>query len=411
VIDTPWGGQADFHRAGVQRYFADSVHHTLGEFRMDGYRFDAVMAMTDSAWTSQWSPGQQIVRDMNDAVDNRYQDATTIAEIYIDNAWVTNPTDSGLGYTAQYHNEFKEALRSAVYDAAFNASNMPRLAAVVDGSGAGVEGTGVFHYLALPDDAWPLTGHQRMVRDIDNSAPHDDQFARGRTTMGQGINLFSRGIPAFLQGTEWLEDNGWESSKIDWAHRTAYAGTFRYYQDAIRLRTGEPALAANSPIQMIQVDDAGDVIAFERYELGGKSFVIVANFSNTDYTDYRIGLPREGTWGVVLNNQESNYGGSGLGTSGTFDAEPGQFGFFSQSASLELPAMGLMVLEHEPTPACPADVNADGSANPADFTAWLSCYNGSAAARGCITADVNRDGLTDNRDFTAWLGAFANGCP
>ena len=59
---------------------------------------------------------------------------------------------------------------------------------------------------------------------------------------------------------------------------------------------------------------------------------------------------------------------------------------------------------------CPADVNGDGLASPADFTAWLSCFNDPGSAPFCDRADVNGSGAIDPADFTAWLGAFNAGC-
>ena len=60
---------------------------------------------------------------------------------------------------------------------------------------------------------------------------------------------------------------------------------------------------------------------------------------------------------------------------------------------------------------CPADVNGDGNADPADFTAWLGCFNNPASAPFCDRADVNTSGAIDPSDFTAWLAAFQAGCP
>ena len=62
-------------------------------------------------------------------------------------------------------------------------------------------------------------------------------------------------------------------------------------------------------------------------------------------------------------------------------------------------------------PNCPADVNKDGLATPADFTAWLACFNDPGFAPFCANADVNADGSVSPADFTAWLAAFQAGCP
>ena len=61
-------------------------------------------------------------------------------------------------------------------------------------------------------------------------------------------------------------------------------------------------------------------------------------------------------------------------------------------------------------PDCPADVNNDGVASPADFTAWLACFNDPMSAPYCDRADVNASGSVDPADFTAWLAAFSAGC-
>ena len=63
------------------------------------------------------------------------------------------------------------------------------------------------------------------------------------------------------------------------------------------------------------------------------------------------------------------------------------------------------------TGCCPADVNGDGTASPADFTAWLGCFNDPMSAPYCDNADVNASGTVDPADFTAWLAAFNAGCP
>lgn len=55
--------------------------------------------------------------------------------------------------------------------------------------------------------------------------------------------------------------------------------------------------------------------------------------------------------------------------------------------------------------ACLADVNGDGIASPADFSAWVAAYN--ASASGC---DQNGDGQCTPADFSAWVINYNNGC-
>jgi len=399
--DTPWGAQADFDTPEVSEYFLESVHHVLGEFRLDGYRQDAVMYMTDSALTGQWGSGQDLMRAMNTMIRRRYPDGATIAEIYIDSPWV----QSGLGFDSQYHNNFKNTLRSEVFGAAFGSPNVGAIAAAIDGTGS-VSGTEVFNYFELHDDAWPLNGHERAVREIDTTFPHDDIFARGRTTLANSIVLTSDGVPGILQGTEWLENDGWEANKIDWSHKGIYDGVVDYYSALIAMRTGEPALWADSGTWVYHTNEALDIIAYERWQDGAKSFVMVVNLSNNDRNGYRIGMPRPGAWGVALSNQALAFGGSGAGTEGVLSTEPIGNGPHAQSIVLDIPAMGFMVLEHEPQALCAADLNGDGTTNFPDMGLYLGLF-----LDGSLDADFSGDGAVTFSDVSHYLAAFTAGCP
>ena len=71
----------------------------------------------------------------------------------------------------------------------------------------------------------------------------------------------------------------------------------------------------------------------------------------------------------------------------------------------------VVLCDLDPTlcPSCPADVNGDGFATPADFTAWLAAFNNPLDPNR-DRADVNTDGTVSPADFTAWLAAFGAGC-
>ncbi len=405
AVNTPWGAQCDFDKAGVQELFVQAAETLLTDYKLDGFRVDATHYMTDSGNTPQWSAGQSILRAINNIKNTRHADANTIAEIYIDNKWVTDPTTTGMGFDAQYQNEFKEAVRSAVFGAASNSSNMTRVANVLDGQGTGVQGDQVLNYFELHDDVWPSNGGSRAVAQIDTTAPNDDQFARGRTKVAQTLVMLSRGIPAIVQGTEFLESDGWETTRLDWSKKTTYASVFKYYKDLIALRTSEPALFANAPLWAYHVNEAQDILAFERYQTTGGSFVAVVNLSNTDRASYRVGLPRTGRWSVVLNSNDTQYGGPGGGTSGPVTLEDVAGSPFAQSVVLSLPARTVLLLQHEPPGLCRGDVNFDGEVDLNDFFDFLNGFD-----QNLPIADVNGDLSIDLGDFFDFLGAFDQGC-
>ncbi|MBZ0173024.1 MAG: alpha amylase C-terminal domain-containing protein, partial [Phycisphaerales bacterium] len=314
----------------------------------------------------------------------------------------------GLGFGSQYHNAFKNDLRGAVFaEAGGGSPNMSSLAAAVNGTGGSIR-SGAFNYFELHDDAWPLNGHERAVREWNPSDP-DSNESRGLQTLANGLTITSQGVPAILQGTEWLEDDGWESSKIDWSHKTTYAGVFAFYSDLIALRTSKPALYAESPINVYHVNEGNDVMAFERWGDDGRSFVIVANISNNSQGSYLLGLPRAGEWGVVINNDAAEYGGNGVGTSGTFQTEATPRDGFDQRATLSIPAYGFMVLQHEP------EFDGCNDADLAEPLGVLDLADISAFAAGFLSqdpaTDLNGDGVWDLNDISAFVAAFLAGCP
>jgi 1,4-alpha-glucan branching enzyme len=416
VVNTPWGAQVDFDKPEVRQYFIDSVEHVLGEFRFDGFRHDAAFEITGA---TQAIPGQQLIRDANALVQRRFAHAASIAEIYNNSPWNTSPGD--MNFTGQYHERFKNAIIDATFNAALGDPDVSRLAGAIPGSGMWVEGERVLNYFELHDDAWPLNSNQRAVKDIDTTAPHDDRYAAGRTKLANALTLLARGMPAILMGNEWLESNGWEAQKIDWSKRNTNAGVLRFYQDVIALRTTQPPLFANAPASVYHVNEGANVLAFERWTPGGGSYVVVANFSNTDYSEYLLGIPRDGNWRVAINSDAATYQGRGLGSpigclrlqSTARDGKP-------QSARLALPAHTLLVLEHNPRAGCAlADVAGPGQSTGCDgeltaddiivFIAWFAARDQRADVAGPGQSPAPDQEFTAD-DVILFISRFVAGC-
>jgi hypothetical protein len=229
---------------------------------------------------------------------------------------------------------------------------MWKIREVINGYGPSLSGNRVVNYLELHDEAWPASGGQRMVKTIDTTAPHDDQWAQGRTKLAQGVVMLAPGIPAMLMGTEWLEDTDFGTdlaNRIDWSKKITYAPIFHYYQDLIGIRRGNGAFFANAGHNVHHLNESGNVIGWHRWDGSGEDFVVVANFSNNDYSNYRVGLPEAGEWSEILNSQAGEYGGSGGTNPGTLTAEIVAKDGFDQSVTIQLPKMALVVLADGPS--------------------------------------------------------------
>ena len=345
AVETPWGSQADFDRDEVRSYYLDSALYWLYEFRMDGFRMDATDFMNIYP---QEASGWSLMQEMNDAIDNRFADKIAIAEQLPDDSWVTRPTSlGGAGFDSQYYDEFTDRLRDEIFDAAFGNPEMWKIRNIINGGGDYLNGRYVTNYLELHDECWPTSGGQRIVKWIDTTPPHDDQWAKGRSKLAQGIVMTAPGIPAILQGTEWLDDTDFGTdlgNRIDWSKKTTYAGIFAYYRDLITLRRISPALRADAGVDVFHLNETGNVIAFQRYDLSGNVHVVVANFSNTDYTSYRIGLPQSGDWVEELNSQATEYEGNGMTNPGVITPDAISADGFPQSKAIAVPKMALIIL-------------------------------------------------------------------
>lgn len=366
-VDTPWGAQADFDKAAIRDHYANSALHWLEEYRLDGFRMDATDYMNIPP---QDAAGWALMQRANDEMDARWADKIAIAEQLPDDAWVTRPTGlGGAGFDSQYHDAFVDQLRQEIFDAAGGDPEMWRIRNIVQGSGQYLTGRHVLNYLQLHDEAWPSSGGQRMVRTIDTTAPHDDAFARGRMKLGLGLVMLAPGIPAMLMGDEWLEDTDFGASgttRLDWSKKTAYASHFAYVRDLVALRRTTPALYADRLATVHHLNEAGNVMGFWRNDALGNPVVVVANFSNTSYPSYRVGVTASGNWVEALNSQAAAYGGPGGDNPGTLATEAVGADAQPQSLVISLPATSIVLLRPgtvvgvgDATASVPAGVRLD----------------------------------------------------
>ncbi len=347
--DTPWGAQANFDATAVRDFYLDSAELWLNEYRVDGFRMDATDFMNIGQHTAS---GWSLMQELNDFVDNRWANRIVIAEQLPDDSAVTTPTSSGgAGFDSQYFDRFTDDLRLTLQDAAFGDPQMWKIRDIINGSGTYLSGNRVVNYLELHDEAWPTSGGQRMVKTIDTTLPHDDQWAKGRIKLGQGIVLLAPGVPAMLMGSEWLEDTDFgtdPANRIDWSKKATYAGIYSYYRDLIGLRTAESGLRSDAPVNVSHVDESGNVIAFQR-GAGDASVMVIANFSNNTLNNYRVGLPTAGSWDLLIQSQDAAYEGSGALNPSSINSQPVGWDSMPQSATVNLAPMDLLVLRRTPT--------------------------------------------------------------
>ncbi len=174
-----------------------------------------------------------------------------------------------------------------------------------------------------------------------------DKFANLRTFFGwqmghPGKKLNFMGNE-FAQFIEWNENQG-----LDWLllgydqHRQMQD----YVRDLNHLYLNTPALWENDQswdgFRWISCDDRDNsVIAFRRIDRKGRELIAICNFCPVKREGYRTGLPKPGTYELVLNSDDPKYGGWGTELP-QIVAEPSPWGDCPCSAEFTLPPLSIL---------------------------------------------------------------------
>jgi 1,4-alpha-glucan branching enzyme len=273
----------------------------------------------------------------------------------------------GLGFDVVQHDGLREAIRTAVGQAAGGA-----------GAYVGMSGIAMAMWPAGFQHAWQTIpcvenhdivklGEKPRIPALADGSNARSWYARSRARVAMALLLTAPGIPQLFMGQEFLEDKQWcpdprpQDYLIWWgglvenaagkALDGAMADHLRFTQDAVRLRCAHAGLRGEG-LNVFYTSDADRVIAFQRWVVGqGSDVLVVATFSESTWWGYRVGFPSAGHWVEAFNSDaydSCNANGVGVnpqvvGNFGCVDADgPGMHGL-AASASVVIPANGVVV--------------------------------------------------------------------
>jgi 1,4-alpha-glucan branching enzyme len=404
---TPWGPRPDYGRGEVRTYIRDNAMMWLDEFRMDGLRFDGTKFIRLCDYQGPYAnveipDGWSLLQWCNDSADAQWPGKLMIAEDLGENEWIGKTTGAGgAGFDTQWDGAFAFPVRSVIEAANDSDRNMFTVRdAVTKAFNAQMQQRVI--YTENHDEV--ANGRQRVPETIwpGNAG---SWFSRKRSTLGAALVLTAPGIPLIFQGQEFLED-GWFASEdpLDWSKSTTYAGIRQLYKDLIGLRRN---LGGNTKgltgyfTNFFHLNNGAKVVAYHRWANGGTGddTVMLMNFSNTSFPNYRIGLPRGGTWRVRFNSDWNGYS-SDYGNFGAFDVVADNWGYdglgFSGNFRIG-PYTALVFSQNGPSRF---DLNGDWNVNGTDLGIVLAQWGGDGSA------DVNDDGNVDGQDLGAILGEW-----
>ncbi len=312
---TPWGDtKPDYGRAEVRTYIRDNVLYWLQQLHVDGLRWDSTSTMRLGP-SGDLAEGWSLMQWCNDSVDGSQSWKIQIAEDMYDapNNWITKTTGAGgAGFDSQWDALFVHPIRAAVVDPNDNNRNMFD---VRDAIGHYYNGQAFQRVIYTESHDEVANGRSRVPEEIwpGNASSY---YSKKRSTLASALVLTSPGIPMMFMGQEFLEDGYFsDDDPLDWNKLTLFPGIHAMYRDMIRLRRnlgGSTRGLQGNNTNIHHVNNGDKVIAFHRWDQGGAGddVIVIANFKNQAWTNYRIGLPSPGLWQVRLNSDWVGYDSS-----------------------------------------------------------------------------------------------------
>jgi 1,4-alpha-glucan branching enzyme len=149
----------------------------------------------------------------------------------------------------------------------------------------------------------------------------------------------------FGQWTEWNHDTALDWPLLDFdSHRGVHA----LLRDVACLYREHPALHRHDfepqGFEWVDCHDAAQsVVSYLRHG-GGRTLLVVLNFTPVVRHQYRLGVPRPGWYRELLNSDSQYYGGSNVGNGGVH-AQAIPWMSRPWSITLDLPPLAALVLE------------------------------------------------------------------
>jgi 1,4-alpha-glucan branching enzyme len=352
-----WGTYVfDFGRSEVRNFLVANALYWCEEFHVDGLRVDAVASMLYLDYSrehGQWAPNQyggrenldaiSFLQEMNATVYKHHPGVITVAEE--STAWpgVTRPTYlHGLGFGFKWNMGWmndtllyasKEPIHrqwhhhqmtfATVYAWSENYLLPISHDEVVHGKGSLLG--------KMPGDMWQKLANVRALLAFQWAFP---------------------GKQLLFMGSELGDEHEWSESRgLNWdlLHDPSRAGIKRLVHDLnVAYRHNPPLWTQdNTPegFRWISAEDwQHNTFSFVRYAPDGAPVVCVVNFAGIPHENYRIGLPRAGTWVELVNTDATDYGGSGVGNMGAFEADELPWHGLPASAALRVPPLGALWL-------------------------------------------------------------------
>ena len=316
-----WGTKVfDYSKNEVSNFLIANALYWLDEYHIDGLRVDAVASMLYLDYgrqDGQWVPNKygdnknleaiEFFKHLNSVIRGRKDGAIIIAEE--STAWpkvTKSPEEDGLGFTFKWNmgwmHDFLEYMKLDPYFRKFNHNKM------------------TFGITYCTSENFILVlSHDEVVHlkcSMINKMPgeYEDKFANLK--VGYTFMLGHPGKKLLFMGQDFGQFHEWdEKVSLDWylTKEPFHADLQNYVKGLLTLYHKYPALyrldEEYDGFQWINAND-GDRSIFSfirRDETQKKNLLFICNFTPVDRDDYRVGVPKRGTYTLLLDQEHGYY--------------------------------------------------------------------------------------------------------
>ncbi|KAB8333105.1 alpha-amylase [Scytonema tolypothrichoides VB-61278] len=280
------------------KYVGDIIRFWVGEYHIDGIRFDAVRQLANYKFLD-WVAKQA---KKNTSPKPFYN----IAENIPDTSKVTTPEGP---LDACWHESFRYFVIPHICGETFEPQ---KLKEVFDPRKQGYEASiNVVNYLATHD-------REHIFRELgEHGIFGEDAFRRAK--LAAALLLTAMGVPMLWMGEEFGEhkrksETVTQPKKIAWSllERDENRDLFEYYKKLIALRKNFSALQSED-IEFFHENLDEKVLAYVRGQKEDSRVVVVANFSDKNKSGYHVPrFPCAGIWHEWTGNYDVEAGEDGI---------------------------------------------------------------------------------------------------
>jgi 1,4-alpha-glucan branching enzyme len=357
----------------VRGFLLQNARFHVDELHADGFRYDEISMLLAMNRESGWQFCREVTQAVRAAASAAGKGVLQNAEYWPGEfgapapLMVTSVAQDGPGFDAVQHDGLREAIRTAVGQAAMGG-----------GAHVGMSGIAMAMWPAGFAHAWQTIpcvenhdivklGEKPRIPALADGSNHRSWYARSRSRVATALLLTAPGIPQMFMGQEFLEDKQWCPDPRTPDHLIWWGGLvlgadgravdpsmldhLRFTQDATKLRCAQPALRGEG-LSVFYTSDADRVIAFQRWVVGqGNDVVVVATLNESTWWGYQLGFPSAGRWNEVFNSDAyDNCNANGVsvnpqvaGNGGGVDAVNVPMHGLPASATVVIPANGVVV--------------------------------------------------------------------